>query len=96
MESVGLESEDAFLADGMVPKGKLPKSIKDFTPAENYARKLQEILIQVAPFSLKWTTLFLETALANKSSILQIFLQSKFGINQTTDSKVRAKKLTFC
>ena len=59
-------------------------------------RVLQEILTQVAPFSLKWTTSFLETALANKSSILQIFLQSKFGINQTTDSKVRAKKLTFC
>ena len=44
----------------------------------------------------KWTTSFLETALANRSSILQIFLQSKSGINQTTDSKVRAKKLTFC
>ena len=49
----------------------------------------------MAPFSLKWTTSFLETALANKSSILQIFLQSKSGINQTTDSIVMAKKFTF-
>ena len=58
-------------------------------------QNIQKILIQVAPFSLKWTTSFLETALANKSSILQIFLQSKSGINQTTDSIVMAKKFTF-
>ena len=33
------------------------------------------------------------TALANKPSTLQIFAPSKFGLNQTTGSKVMGKKL---
>ena len=45
--------------------------------------------------SPKLTTLFLQTALANKPPILQIFPCSKFVINLSTGWKVMAKKLAF-
>ena len=57
--------------------------------------QLQNILTQLNHFSPKLTTLFLQTALANKPWILQIFPYSKFESNQLTDWKVMAKKLTF-
>jgi len=56
---------------------------------------LQNILTQLNHFSPKLTTLFLQTALANKPPILQIFPYSKFEINLSTGWKVIAEKLTF-
>jgi len=52
-------------------------------------RKLQKIIAQVNHFSPKLTTLLLQTALANKPWILQIFPYSKFEFNLATGSKVR-------
>ena len=48
------------------------------------AGDLHNILTQVNHFSPKLTTLFLQTALANKSQIIQIFPYSKFEINLST------------
>ena len=56
---------------------------------------LQNVFTQPNHFSPKLTTLFLQTALANKPPILQIFPCSKFEINLFTDWKVMARKLTF-
>ena len=60
-----------------------------------HSKVIQEIIAQLNHFSPKLATLLLQTALANKSSILQIFPHSKFWINRITGSKVTARKLIF-
>ena len=56
---------------------------------------LQEVLTQVNHFSLKWTTYFSKTPLANYPSSRKIFPPLKFGINQTTGSKIISKKFIY-
>ena len=64
--------------------------------SELYLVLTQEIIAQVNHFSPKLSTLILQTALANKPSILQICQYSKFEISLLTDWKVMVQKLTFC
>ena len=72
-----------------------PKTGNELEPRRS-KKKPEKSLTQLNHFSPKLSTLFLQTALANKPWILQIFPYSKFEINRLTDWKVMAKKLTFC
>ena len=56
---------------------------------------LQEFRSQRGHLSSNRATLFLQTVLANMSSILQILAYPKFEINWISRSKVIAKTLTF-
>ena len=54
----------------------------------NWPKVVQKFCSQPGHLSCNQATLFLKTVLANKPSTMQIFPNLKFGINQTTGSKV--------